>query len=267
MDSFAIKRVKVCLLTYFLILCTTISVHADLINLGHWSRAEIEQIVSSKNSFNSPNEQIVWLSSLFLKAPYAANTLIGGPREAEQLVFDLGQFDCFTYLDAIEALRRAHNFNDLFEQLKKVRYVDGVVTYTSRRHFFSDWLTGDGDVEDVTAVVGGDKTLSVLKQLNGKDDGSLWLPGIALESRRINYIRTVDVDFEVLNNLLAGDYVGVYTNHAGLDVSHTGIIIKKEGKVFMRHASSRNETSKVVDEDLLTYLQGKPGLVVYRVKP
>lgn len=252
---------------YCLVFFATTSAYADLIDLGPWSKTEIEQIISSKNVLKSPGEQIVWLSSLFLETPYTANTLIGDPHETEQLVFDLRQFDCFTYLDVIEAFRRTRDFNDLLEQMKQVRYVDGVVTYTSRRHFFSDWVNGDGEVDDVTTAVGGDKTLKVLKQLNSRSDGSFWLPGITVKARQINFIPTAKVDAEVLLRLHAGDYIGIYANHAGLDVSHTGLIIKKEGDVLMRHASSRNETSKVVDEDLLTYLQGKPGLVVYRVKP
>jgi hypothetical protein len=35
---------------------------------------------------------------------------------------------------------------------------------------------------------------------------------------------------------------------------------------MLRHASSRRGVDQVVDEELFTYLQGKPGLLVYRVK-
>jgi len=77
----------------------------------------------------------------------------------------------------------------------------------------------------------------------------------------------LSVDEEVLSLLHSGDYIGIYSPLGGLDVSHTGIIVKGEGRTFIRHASSRSETGRVVDEDLLQYLQGKPGLIVYRVKP
>jgi hypothetical protein len=67
--------------------------------------------------------------------------------------------------------------------------------------------------------------------------------------------------------LRSGDYVGIYSEHAGLDVSHTGLIVKKSGQVLLRHASSRSNVKRVLDEDLLDYLRDKPGLVVYRVIP
>ena len=67
-----------------------------------------------------------------------------------------------------------------------------------------------------------------------------------------------------MSKLKTGDFAGIYTDKEGLDVSHTGIIIKKGGKVFLRHASSREKNQKVVDEELSEYMQNKPGLVVYR---
>ena len=75
------------------------------------------------------------------------------------------------------------------------------------------------------------------------------------------------IDAQMLSLLQNGDYVGVYSELAGLDVSHTGLIVKSKDQVMLRHASSRRGVERVVDEELITYLQGKPGLVVYRVEP
>jgi hypothetical protein len=41
-------------------------------------------------------------------------------------------------------------------------------------------------------------------------------------------------------------------------------VVKREGKVFLRHASSKSHLKKVVDEELTSYLGGEKGLVVYR---
>ena len=68
----------------------------------------------------------------------------------------------------------------------------------------------------------------------------------------------------LFRSLQTGDYVGIYTDKEGLDVSHTGIIIRKGGVVFLRHASSKEKNQKVVDEVLSGYMQNKPGLVIYR---
>ena len=108
------------------------------------------------------------------------------------------------------------------------------------------------------------KTATVSKKLNLKSDGSYYLPGIPPTERTIHYIPSASLSTDVLEKLMTGDFVGIYTDKSGLDVSHTGIIIKKDGRVFLRDASSRGKNMKVVDEDLSEYMKNKPGLVVYR---
>ena len=252
----------------YMLFCVTPLASAGLDESGSWNEAELSQIIASARRHDTPGAQIVSLSNHFLDTPYAANTLVGGPQKPEQLVVSLTEFDCFTFLDVIEALRRTSKVENFPEQLKNVRYFDGTVTYESRRHFFSNWIVGDAAmVQDVTVAVGQGRAQAVKKQLNRKADGSLWLPEVAVIPQQLYYIPTETIDTDVLSALKSGDYVGVYSHHAGLDVSHTGLIVKGGGDVMLRHASSRQGVNKVVDEDLFDYLQGKPGLLVYRVKP
>jgi hypothetical protein len=267
MFLFLFRKVKVC----FLMLCVTVffaSVsYAEVVKLGFWNEATIVQIISSAQQIDSPGDVIVALSGHFKGSPYAENTLLGGPNEPEEFVLNLSEFDCFTFLDVVESLRRSSSYKAFADNLKAVRYFDETVSYEKRRHFFSDWVVGDDLIEDVTVIVAKERAVSVNKNLNQKDDGSLWLVGIDVVSRQVDYIPTLNVDEKVLSVLRPGDYIGIYSPLGGLDVSHTGIIVNNKGRTLIRHASSRSETSKVVDEDLLEYLQGKPGLIVYRVKP
>lgn len=235
---------------------------------GRWSHAELAQIITSTSLIEKPGERVVAISGHFINTPYAAGTLIGSPQETEQLVVNLDAFDCFTFLDVVEALRRASDADDFPAQLRQVRYYDGDVSYTKRRHFFSDWVTNDDCLlYDATAEVGRGRAETVVKQLNRKSDGTDWLPGIAVTPREILYIPSSRIDAEFLSGLQSGDYIGFYSEQAGLDVTHTGLIVRNSDGVMLRHASSRSGTGRVVDEDLLAYLQGRPGLVVYRVKP
>ena len=267
MFLFSFKKVKVSLL----MLCVTLSFalvsFAEVVNLGSWSESTLAQIISSAQQTDNPGDVIVALSGHFKDSPYAENTLLGGPNDPEEFVLNLSEFDCFTFLDVVESLRRSFSYEEFADNLKAVRYFDGAVSYEKRRHFFSDWVVGDALVEDVTVLVAKGRAVSVHKRLNQKDDGSLWLAGIDVAPRQVDYLPTLNVDKEVLSLLHSGDYIGIYSHLGGLDVSHTGIIVKGEGRTFIRHASSRSETGRVVDEDLLQYLQGKPGLIVYRVKP
>jgi len=236
--------------------------------LGRWSKAELAQTIASARQIEASGDRIVALSSHFIDTPYVADTLIGGPQTAERLVINLAGVDCFTLLDVVEALRRASDPDEFPEQLQQVRYHDGKVAYENRRHFFSDWVAGEAVViGDVTAAVGQGRARVVAKQLNLKDDGTHWLPGIPVTRREMTYIPVNRIDLDVLSALQAGDYVGIFTDRAGLDVSHVGLIVKGEkDRVMLRHASSLDSARRVVDVDLLEYLQGKPGLVVYRVK-
>jgi hypothetical protein len=79
--------------------------------------------------------------------------------------------------------------------------------------------------------------------------------------REITYIHPKDIDISKLKN---GDYVGIYTNKLDLDVTHTAIIIKKDDKIYLRHASSKYK--KVMDSELFEYTKNKLGILVFRDK-
>ena len=178
---------------------------------------------------------------------------------------DLSGVDCFTYIDYVESLRLSGSFGEFKEKLVKTRYKDGAVRWENRRHFFSDWVSGnDRNARDVTREVGGDATVTVTKELNRKTDGSPWLPGLSEVKRDVSYVPPEKLSPAVLQEIKTGDYLGIYSDKDGLDVSHTGIAVRKGGVVYLRHASTIH--GKVLDEELSAYMKNKPGLLVYRVK-
>ena len=75
-----------------------------------------------------------------------------------------------------------------------------------------------------------------------------------------------EIDNVVLDALSTGDYAGIYSDLKGLDVSHVGIIIRKDNSLSFRHASSQQEYRKVVDQDFKEYIINKPGIVILRPK-
>jgi len=226
----------------------------------------VEKILQESDGSKAPGDRITSISSHFLGVPYVANSLIGGPAEAERLVTRLDGFDCFTFLDTVEALRRSIDAGDFPMQMTQVRYRDGAVSYENRKHFFSDWVSDQGSpVKDVTAIVGQGGERYVLKNLNAKQGGALWLDGVDVVPRMIAYIPASELDAKLLDALESGDYVGVFSPLAGLDVSHTGLIVKRGTAILLRHASSRGGVEQIIDEDLLTYMRGTKGLIVYRV--
>ena len=247
----------------FLLPCTALG--KEVVDLGGWSRGKIEQLLVDAGRIPELGRKIEFISAAFLETPYLADTLIGSAETAEVFVLRLDGVDCFTLLDYVEALRRTSDFDGFKEALRRIRYREGRVYFLSRNHFFSEWGEANSlHLHDVTALVGGENVRRVEKPLNRKKGGALYLPGYPVKKREIAYIPPEAVDETVHARLQSGDYVGIYSTLPGLDVSHVGIVVKKGGKVFLRHASSRSDLRKVVDQELTSYLGGKKGLVVYR---
>lgn len=262
-SSLILKLVFFFILPLFLTSCSTLG--KKPFDLGHWNQAKIELLQDKASAISDPGEKVSFISKPFLKTPYRAATLIGSSETAEVFVLRLDGVDCFTFLDYVEALRRSTNFTGFKAMLRQIRYTNGEVTFLQRHHFFSAWGNAPlVPLRDVTSQVGGSKTRWVVKELNQKGDGTLYLPGYPSKKQVIAFIPAETIDISILDKLDGGDYIGIYSPLPGLDVSHTGIIIRKKGKVFLRHASSKRWRRQVRDEELLPYLGGKKGLVIYR---
>lgn len=206
------------------------------------------------------------ISAEFLGTPYQADTLKGSAQEPEVLVADFNGVDCFTLLDYVQALSHSEDVADFSRQLAQVRYVDGKISFAGRKHFFTDWYaTLPRNADDVTRTI-SPQAVTVEKQLNRKADGGEFIPGLGTLPRQVTYIPAGAIDQQVLDSLHNGDYIGIYTPLAGLDVTHTGIVIKQDGQVWYRNASSLYRNRKVADSPLQAYMANKPGIVVLRAR-
>lgn len=213
----------------------------------------------SKTTELPAQKKIEEISKHFLGIPYKKASLIGNYIQKEQLVIDFEGVDCMSFIEYIESLRLSCNFKSFIENLKTVRYFDGVINFHKRRHFFTDWKYLKS-IKDVTDETGKESVTTVIKELNKKNDG-FWIEGLPVKKRTLNYIPCEYLE-KVIFNLNTGDYCGFYTSKQGLDVVHTGIIIKNENFIMLRHASSIK--SMVVDEDFLSYSKNKEGIIILR---
>jgi hypothetical protein len=239
----------------------------ELIITGKWSIETLINLMVQAGSIDDPGERIDFISRRFLGTPYQESTLIGDQNREELLVINLEALDCFTFIDYVEAVRLSSSFPEFKESLKKIRYQGGMVSFDARNHFFTDWVEFNNNfVEDVTETVGVRKTTTVLKTLNLKEDGTFFLPGLGPLRREIKYVPSSSLDNQLIGRLKTGDYIGLYSDVSGLDVSHVGIFIKEGNVLILRHASSKKEHCKVVDQDFLEYVSNKPGIIVLRPK-
>ena len=208
--------------------------------------------------------QADFISRQFLGTPYGANTLIGSASEPEELVVELERVDCFTYADYVEAIKRSDTRDEFFANLVDVRYKNGDVSFENRKHFFTDWsASAPALATDVTATL-SDDAVKTPKNLNSKDDGGVYLPGLPVVARTVTYIPSEQASDDVVGRLRTGDYIGAYAADGGLDVTHVGMFVNTpDGPVF-RHASSASDNGGVVDTSLPDYLATIPGIVVLR---
>ncbi|WP_442780015.1 DUF1460 domain-containing protein [Enterobacter cancerogenus] len=264
-----IKAWTVLLMSVYLTSCATPHTEKYQTLMDSVTAEKVSRIIRSDVipfSGQKHGEIISRVSSAFLGTPYQADTLIGGPDTPEALVANFNGVDCFTLVDYVEALTRSHDKTTFLHNLAEVRYTHGNVDYLSRRHFFSDWFaTRPRNARDVTPDISPDYVV-VDKQLNRKPDGSEYIPGLGIHHRKINYISGNAITQQVLDRLKTGDYVGVYSPLEGLDVSHVGIVVRHDGQVWFRNASSLDANRKVVDSAFLEYMRAKPGIVVLRAE-
>lgn len=236
----------------------------ETIILGKWSVKRIDSLLERSNKLLNLEDKIAFICRNFLNTPYKKSTLIGNKENKEVFVINLAGMDCFTFIDYVEALRHSNTFYEFKENLKKIRYKGGKVDFKKRNHFFTEWVVSNKKwVTDITKRLGLNKAVKVTKKLNLKDKKTFFLEGIPQKKRILYYIPAKEI-VNFLKDLKTGDYIGIYSEKIGLDVSHVGILLKENNKDFFCHASLKK--GKVVKEMFLKYLKDKPGVVILRPK-
>lgn len=208
--------------------------------------------------------------------PYVAKTLEKNAQE--KLVVNLRQLDCTTYVETVLALSRSMakgqpSFAGFCNNLRQIRYRNGVVSYPTRQHYFTYWIqenTREKLVADIQSpnppfsavqTVKADYMTTHLESypmLKGKPQ---WVKQIAEMERGITgkkerYIpKNAVSDTPLLRKTIHnGDIIAIVTTKKGLEISHIGIAAWHKDGLHMLNASSLYH--KVVeDKNLLrTYL-------------
>jgi len=241
----------------------------------------------SKDSNLSVGELILKIGNDFKGTPYVGNTL--DRTLEEDLVVNLRELDCTTFVENCLAIARTiksgkTTFESFTNELEKIRYRNGQLNgYVSRLHYFSEWITNNaekGIVEDMSSKIGGVKRPVVLNFMSTHPDS---YPQIKANQAMIKEIRQIELKvsagsfFYIQKEKIAlhekdihdGDIVALVTKIPGMDVSHVGILFKKEGRVFLLHAplsGGQVETTKVPLADYLKNSKNTTGIFVVRAK-
>ncbi len=220
----------------------------------------------------------------FTGTPYVAHSLeADGP---EHLIVNLRGFDCLTFVENMLAMARCirtggTTFADFRRQLTLIRYTGGVIDgYPSRLHYFTDWMKDNGAkgvVRPLTQELGGaayTKTIDFMSTHPGSyrqlaDTAfvqRIKVREAALSAGPLYYI-AADKIAGIEGQLRSGDVVGTVTTMAGMDIAHTGMVLKKDGKARFLHAPLSGKKVLVSDGTLAAYIQSirsHTGIIVGR---
>lgn len=242
-----------------------------------------------KNLKDKPvNEIIVEIGKSFLGLDYETGTL--DKSIEEKLTIHLTGLDCYTFLENTLVLSRCikqgkNSFDDYQKELENIRYRNGKLTgYTSRLHYFTDWIfdcAERGIVKDVTKEIGGIPYIKEInfmsshpasyKQLKENPSFIKVISGIEKEISKRKYCYIPEESLQKAEGkIISGDLIAITTSIEGLDVSHVGIAIKgSDGRIHLMHAPSPGKKVQISDlplTDMLIANKKQTGIIVIRPK-
>ena len=224
----------------------------------------------------------------FLGRPYVAHTLEG--NDPEVLVVNTRQLDCTTLVENVTALtlctyRNLYTWRDFLNALVEMRYRGGRLDgYTSRLHYFTDWIDDNTRKEMVSEVQLQQEPFSAVQTIDGNymsqhpqayqalKTHPEMVPLIKAQEDSLNghqyrYIpKQGVVDTKAMRNAVRdGDIIAITCKKDGLDIAHLGFAVWRNDGLHLLNASQLHK--KVVEEPMTMgqYLQKHPSHTGIRV--
>ncbi|MDL2224191.1 DUF1460 domain-containing protein [Bacteroidales bacterium OttesenSCG-928-M06] len=246
---------------------------------------EFLRIYSSANY--SPSELVFYAAKYLLNTPYMDKTLEIYPEE--QLVVNLKELDCMTFVENCLALSRTiqypyPDFDYFVRQLRYIRYRGGVIIgYPSRLHYTCDWITDNINknvVEDITCGIGGKKFQPSVSFMSSHKEK---YPVLRSKPEYVEKMKEIEAEInqrttyyfipknelrEALPKIKNGDIICFTTDLTGLDISHMGVACWDKRQLTFIHASSKYKKVILNPESLVDYCtinKHTTGIIVLRV--
>lgn len=266
----------------------TEAVKLDNIIFAQTDREIIDQVFTIfSGAENTPTAVLmVKVGTFFKETPYVASTLEINAGE-ENLVINLREMDCTTFAENCLAISRTlkkgePGFAEFARELQNIRYRNGQNNgYTSRLHYFSDWIHDNNNkktLENLSQEIANTpypKRVDFMSthpasypQLNNDSSmiGTIAKQENEVSARKMFYIPKEKIS-DIESQLMDGDIVGITSAIDGLDVSHVGILIRKNGRIHLMHASSLAKKVVISNNTLEQYLlesESATGIMVAR---
>jgi hypothetical protein len=212
------------------------------------------------------------VSEPFLGTPYVLGNMGEGPdgdgRDKDPR-YNVATTDCTTFVEHAMAFALSRDVAEAKRNLDRIRYVKGAVNYGTRRHWpEAQWVPGlveEGYLVDATADVAGPRGKVETASVTLDPDlfkASAHAASMALEPAEVPRgtfsIRYVPLEDAAASEarMEAGQVINIVkAEKEGLlvRISHQGLVVRKDGKVFIRNATSVGPKA-VVDEPLTAFI-------------
>jgi hypothetical protein len=205
-------------------------------------------------------------SERFLGTPYGFSPLGEGEGVDADPRLRWDSVDCVTFVEETMALSLAQSPEEVLGVLDRIRYRDGTPSYTARNHLMeADWLPDNakaGFVRDVTKTLGGPDAVTAEKRLGPASWESPAARALALPDS-VHATGVYPFGLLPLSKVQAhargfpSGTILLVVREDGPDkitrVTHLGLVVQREGRTYLRHATSV-APKVVVDEELEHFL-------------
>ena len=188
---------------------------------------------TNKRSLSSVEKQVVQIGNLFIGTPYVSKTL--EKKGKEQLVVNLREMDCTTFVETVTALilsvqNNTYSFGDYCSNLQKIRYRNGIIKEVTPK---------EGSLIQKQSI---NFMSSHADKYTPLTENAFFLKEIKnteklLSNMTVRYIPKDSLNSHNISQIHNGDIIAITTSIKGLDISHVGFAYRVNGKLHLLHAS------------------------------
>ena len=285
------RHIFTLLFAFWLIPVTAVGADKEVVTYQKKDSVTVCRLLAASRQLPRGTNLQLFFARKFLGLPYVTHTL--EINDDERLVVNTRQLDCTTLVENVTALtlcaqRGQYTWRDYLRTLTAMRYRNGKITdYTSRIHYFTEWITANTKEGIVTEIQSPNPPFSAVQQVSvsfmsnhPKSYKALrnhpeYVADIKkmeqqVSGQRFRYIPKTAVrnHSQLRKAVKDGDIIAITCRKKGLDIAHLGFAVWKEGKLHLLNASQLR--GQVVEEPkiLYEYLQEHPthtGIRIIRI--
>lgn len=238
----------------FLLSIQTLSAQNTYLKRFHQlSHQEIDQVIREISKTNlTVSEKINRFSELFLEMPYNLTCVGDGPDALLEPwpIVNFKETNCMAFCEHVLALSISDYWDNFFNNLQEIRYIDGLIGMKTRNHYtMADWLPQNSWIlEDISKKVGGTFTKQLTRTISHKN----FFAGKGMtDMSDVLPDRTMTVDYvplDALDDIEANTKIGdicaiLFAKKTDIFSAHMIMIAEKDGQKVIRESSNSKMTT------------------------